>query len=110
MRVALSNMAPNTGSNSPADPLMILRTSDVAENCSNASSRSRVRRELRFLAHRLWRTAPLWRHRFVALRFNSFGACSGAPSHRPPQGSGQGIVVGQISTQEVAGGRSPNFR
>jgi hypothetical protein len=32
----------------------------------------------------LWRTAPLWRHRFVALRFGSFVACSGAPSHRPP--------------------------
>jgi hypothetical protein len=40
----LSNMAANTGSNSPADPLMTLRTSHVAENCSNASSRSRVRR------------------------------------------------------------------
>src|SRR6516225_961728 len=59
-------------------------------------------RELRFLAHRLWRTAPLWRHRFVALRFGSFAACSVAPSHRLPQGSGQGIVAGQISMLEVA--------
>ena len=42
MRVVLSNMAPNTGSNSPADALITLRTSEVAENRSNASSRSRV--------------------------------------------------------------------
>src|SRR6516165_10252347 len=48
-------------------------------------------------AHGLWRTAPLQR-RFVALRFGSFAACSGAPSHCLPQGSGQGIVAGQIST------------
>jgi hypothetical protein len=46
-------------------------------------------------AHGFWRTAPLWRHRFVALRFGSFAACSGAPSHRLPQGSGQDIVAGQ---------------
>jgi hypothetical protein len=44
MRVALSNKAPNTGSNSPADELITLRTSDVAESCFKASSRSRVRR------------------------------------------------------------------
>jgi hypothetical protein len=59
-------------------------------------------RDLGF-AHGLWRTAPLWRHRFVALRFGSFAACSGAPSHRLPQGSGQGIVTGQTTTLEVAG-------
>src|SRR6516162_2622155 len=52
-------------------------------------------REFRFLAHGPWRTAPLWRHRFVALRFGSFAACSGVPSHRLPQGSGQGIVAGR---------------
>jgi hypothetical protein len=44
IRVAFSNMALNMGSNSPADPLMTLRTSEVAENCSNASSRSWRRR------------------------------------------------------------------
>src|SRR6516165_5176764 len=41
MRVALSNMAPNTGSNSPADALITLRTSAVAVSRSSASSRSR---------------------------------------------------------------------
>src|SRR6516164_2381497 len=49
-------------------------------------------------AHGFWRTAPLWRHHFVALRFGWFAACSGAPSHRLPQGSGQGIVPAQNST------------
>src|SRR6516164_8159614 len=44
-------------------------------------------------AYGLWRTAPLWRHRFVALRFGRFAACSGASAHRLPQGSGQGIVA-----------------
>src|SRR5215472_9422985 len=41
MRVALSNMALNTGSNSPADALITLRTSAVAVSRSSASSRSR---------------------------------------------------------------------
>src|SRR5215467_2427327 len=41
MRVALSNMALNTGSNSPADALITLSTSAVAVSRSSASSRSR---------------------------------------------------------------------
>jgi len=40
MRVALSNMVWNTGSNSPGDELMTRNTSDVAASRSNASSRS----------------------------------------------------------------------
>src|SRR5262249_9481559 len=40
--------------------------------------------------------------RLSASRVSHFPACSGAPSHRLPQGSGQGIVAGQISTLEVA--------
>jgi hypothetical protein len=39
---------------------------------------------------------------FAASRFKWFSAGFGAPSHRLPQGSGQGIVAGQISTPEVA--------
>src|SRR6516225_2040740 len=42
--------------------------------------------------------------RLAASRFSRFAACSGAPSHRLPQGSGQGIVAGQISTLEVVRG------
>jgi len=33
-----------------------------------------------------------------------------APSHCLPQGSGQGIVAGQVSALKVAGGRSRNVR
>ncbi len=40
------------------------------------------------------RIAALQRHRLTASRFNCFAACSGAPSHCLPQGSGQGIVDG----------------
>jgi hypothetical protein len=36
-------------------------------------------------------------------RFSSFVACFGAPSHCLPQGLGQSIVAGQISTLEAAG-------
>jgi hypothetical protein len=36
-------------------------------------------------------------------RFNWFAACSGAPSHCLPRGSGQGIVPVQTSTLEAAG-------
>ena len=38
MRVALTSMASNTGSSSPGDELMTLRTSDVAVCCSNDSA------------------------------------------------------------------------
>jgi hypothetical protein len=67
-------------------------------------------RDLSFLAgggaataHGLWRITALKRRRLVASRFDRFAACSGAPSHCLPQGSGQGIVAGQSSTLEVAG-------
>ena len=49
----------------------------------------------------LWRIAALGRHRLKASRFNWFAACSGAPSHCRPQGSGQGTVDGQTSTLEA---------
>src|SRR6516165_5070430 len=39
-------------------------------------------------------TAPMG-FRPVASRLSRFAACSGAPSHRLPQGSGQGIVASQ---------------
>jgi len=52
----------------------------------------------------LWRIAALQGHRLTASRFNWFAACSGAPSHCLPRGSGQGIVVVyQFSTLEVVG-------
>ena len=44
MRTAFASMASNTGCGSPADPLIICSTSDVAVCCSSASSRSRVSR------------------------------------------------------------------
>ncbi len=44
MRVAFSDMAPNTGSNVPGDALMIPRILVVAASCSKASSRSRLTR------------------------------------------------------------------
>jgi hypothetical protein len=47
-------------------------------------------------ASRLWRSAALWRCRLAVPRVSLFAACSGAPSHCLPQGSGQGIVDGQI--------------
>jgi hypothetical protein len=43
MRVAFSNIALNTGSSSPAELEMALRTSAVAACCPSAASRSRVR-------------------------------------------------------------------
>jgi hypothetical protein len=43
----------------------------------------------------LWCIAPLLRSRFALSCFYGFAACSGAPSHCLPQGSGQGIVAGQ---------------
>src|SRR6516162_166131 len=46
----------------------------------------------------------LKRFHFAASRLCRFAACSGAPSHRLPQGSGQDIVAGQISTLEVVRG------
>jgi hypothetical protein len=42
MRVAFSRIASKTGFKSPGDELMTLRTSEAAESCSNASSRSRL--------------------------------------------------------------------
>jgi hypothetical protein len=42
MRVAFSSIAPKTGFKSPGDELMTLRTSEAAESCSKASSRSRL--------------------------------------------------------------------
>src|SRR5580700_7530943 len=42
IRVALFKIDLKTGSNSPGDELMTLRTSEAAESCSNASSRSRL--------------------------------------------------------------------
>src|SRR5262249_13776825 len=53
-----------------------------------------------------WRIAALRLCRLATLRFGWFAACSGAPSHRLPQGSGLGIVPVQTSTLEAAGGRS----
>src|ERR1700676_4400593 len=47
----------------------------------------------------LWRFAALYRHRLPTSRFNWFAACSGAPSHWLPLGSG----TRQLSTLEVAG-------
>ena len=44
-------------------------------------------------AHGLWRIAALWRHRLAASRFNWFAACSGAPSHWLPLGSGRGNLA-----------------
>ena len=44
IRTAFASMASNTGSSSPGELLMTFSTSDVAASCSNASSRSRVRR------------------------------------------------------------------
>src|SRR6516165_11979266 len=46
----------------------------------------------------------VWGFRLTASRFSQFAACSGAPSHRLLQGSGQGIVPVQTSTLEAAGG------
>src|SRR6516162_4741209 len=46
----------------------------------------------------------LWGFCPVASRLSRFAACSGAPSHRLPRGSGQGIVAGQINTLEVVRG------
>jgi hypothetical protein len=45
-------------------------------------------------ARSVWRVATLARCRLTASRFTWFAACSGAPSHCRPQGSGQGIVPG----------------
>ena len=42
MQVAFSSIASKTGFKSPGDELMTLRTSEAAESCSNASSRSRL--------------------------------------------------------------------
>jgi len=42
MRVAFDRMAWNTGSKPPGEELMTCRTSEVAESCSSASSRSRL--------------------------------------------------------------------
>jgi len=42
MRVAFSSIVWNTGFNSPRDRLITSRTREVAESCSNASSRWRV--------------------------------------------------------------------
>jgi hypothetical protein len=44
MRTALPNMVVNTGSSSLGDLEMTLSTSEVADNCSTVSSRSRVSR------------------------------------------------------------------
>jgi hypothetical protein len=44
MRTAFASIASKTGFTSPGDALMTLRTSEVAESWSSASSRSRVRR------------------------------------------------------------------
>ena len=49
----------------------------------------------------LWRSAALSRCHLTTSRFSLFAACSGAPSHCPPQGSGQGIVRVNFSTPEV---------
>ena len=87
---------------------MTCSTSEVAVCCSSASSRSRVEpRDFCFLvggrgaarAHSLWRNAALERHRLATSRFNWFAACSGAPSHWRPLGSGQG----NLAHLEVAG-------
>jgi hypothetical protein len=51
----------------------------------------------------LWCIGALSHRRFVTSRLTRFAACSGAPSHCLPQGSGQGIVAGQSSTLEVVG-------
>jgi hypothetical protein len=42
VRVACSRIVSKTGFKSPGDELMTLRTSEAAESCPNASSRSRV--------------------------------------------------------------------
>src|SRR6516165_10467575 len=42
MRAAFDRMAWNTGSKLPGEELMTCRTSEVAESCSSASSRSRL--------------------------------------------------------------------
>jgi hypothetical protein len=62
MRVAFSSMAWNTGSSSPGERLMTFSTSEVADSCSNASSRSRkARLFLQFVSGYLcgWRFAGL---------------------------------------------------
>src|SRR5262249_32476664 len=41
-RTAFSSTISNTGVSSPSDELMIFRTSEAAESCSSASSRSRA--------------------------------------------------------------------
>jgi hypothetical protein len=46
----------------------------------------------------------------LASRFVRCSTCSGAPSHRLPQGSGQGIVAGRVRALKVAGERFPNIR
>src|SRR5262249_43394675 len=46
------------------------------------------------------RIEGLRRHRLTASRFNRFATCSGAPSHRLPRGSGQGIVAGQLARRK----------
>jgi hypothetical protein len=61
-------------------------------------------RDLRFLAsgrgttptHGLWPIAALWRHYLAVWRFSWLAACFEVPSHRLPQGSGQGIVAGRL--------------
>ena len=110
-RAALLTTTSSTGWSSVGEALMILRTSAVALCCSSASSRSRVRRASSVSwptdsgALRRFGVTALWRCDLAG-----FAACSGAPSHRLPQGSGQGIVAGQVSALKVAGSGSPNVR
>ena len=44
-------------------------------------------------AHGLLRMVALSRHRFAGSRFNWLAACSGAPSHCLPLGSGRGNLA-----------------
>jgi len=55
-------------------------------------------------ANGLCRKSTLRHLRLAASRLSRFAACSGAPSHRLPQGPGHGIVAGQVSALKVAGG------
>ena len=101
MRVALSNMASNTGFNSPGELEMTPRTSDVAVCCSRASFSLCSSSAILSVVS----TAGGSRPTFDALRrFNvlgrcvyRFAACFTAPPHCLPRGSGQGVLAARNS-------------
>src|SRR4029079_2920865 len=108
MRVAFANIVLKTGSRSPGDEPMTLRTSDVAACCYNASSLvlgSTAIHSVASAVEGLRRRAILFR-RFRALRRCVFTALPPALSRRliaPPR-SGRGIV--SVQTGALKGART----